>query len=783
MRPLGAGAGRLATPAIAAPRLALLVVGALVVGGAAGIPQLRFGDDLAALLRAPFAAAAPTAPGFADPADDALLMVEADFEQPERWRAFERLVHRLEVALGADRVSSILDVRAMARAAGPARDADALFGADGVGAAVMPTLTPAALAAHPLNAPPLLTGALDAALVRIAPAPSASRLASAREIRSAVAAATAELPADARTTLTGLPLLRLELVTTLARQQPWLLGVGLAIGFGLGVVLLGRWRDAVVVAVMPIVSILALYGVFAHAGVVVTPLVNNLPLLLLALAFTTSLHLVYATRIDLAARGHAFAALRGTMARVMPAVVLSMLTTALAFSTLVTAGSAALARFGALGAAAVCSLVLVAALVHPAVVWTALRLGWRPRPSDAAKGRRAHRIEAAGLAAARRFHARRRMLAAAAVAATVPAFLGFLAASPAFSFREDVRAGSTAAAAFTAVEQTFGVGAAVLLSLPVALDRSSRDPAALASLRAAHEAATAAFPRATVLSPWTLVDWLNTTGRAVTAERLDAVLAAAPASRRGVVLAADATTPALMLALATADTDAVAAAAGRLETTVGDALDAALAGRSTGFAVAAARGGPDLVADVARGLALAAVAASLLVAVAFRSVRVFAIALVPNVLPVLLVGATLVALDRPLRLASAMALTIALGIAVDGTVHLLNRFAPLAARRPPRAALARSLRELGPVLVISTAVLALGLVPALASWSLGVAVFAAVAIATLGFALIADLVVLPPLLALGAPRRHGPSSRRSAGPTRAANALSPLRDGGETPRW
>lgn len=765
MRPLGAGAGQLATPAIAAPRLALLVLGALVVGGLTGLAHLRFGDDLAGLFRAPFDTAAERAAGVLDPAEDALLMVAADLDDPDRWHAFERLVRRLEASLGADRVTSILDLRAIVRAAGPARDVEAWFESDGSAAArLTATLSPEALAAHPLNTPPLLTDALDAALVRIAPDPDASPLASARAIRAAVDVAGARLPAELEVTLTGLPLLRLELVTTLARQQPRLLGAGLAIGFGLGVVLLGRWPDAVVVAAMPIVSILTLYGVLGHAGVVVTPLVNNLPLLLLALAFTTSLHLVYASRIDLAARGHAFTALRVTMARVMPAVVLSMLTTALAFLALLTAGSAALARFGLLGAAAVGSLVLVAALVHPAVVWLALRLGWRPRPPDPTKAGCAPRIEAAGLAAARRLHAHRRPLAVAAVAAMLAALVGFLDARPAFSFREDVRPGSAVATASAEVRRTFDVGAAVLLPLPFALEGAAGDPARLARARAAHEAAARAFPKAAVLSPWTLVDWLNTTGRAVTAERLDAVLAAAPAAFGGRKPGRDGPAPALLLVLPTADGEAVAAAATQLETAVGEALRAPLAGAATGLAVVAARRGPEVVAAVARGLALAAVAAAAVVALAFRSVRLAAIALVPNLLPVLLVGATLVVLDRPLRLASAMALTIALGVAVDGTVHLLNRFAPLAQRRRPRAALARSLRELGPVLVISTAVLAFGLVPALASWSLGVAVFAAVAIATLGFALIADLVVLPPLLVLGAPPPpappHGPSSRR-----------------------
>lgn len=749
MRAIRFGGGRWAAAGVRAPRLAGLVVLAAIALGLTGAPQLRFADDLRDLFHAPLAAA--TAPAAAEPADAALLLIEGDLARPELWRAFTRVVRDLEATLGAAAVTSILDVPAMVQAAGPASD---LFADQ---APTPAPLTAQALARHPLNTPALLTPALDAALIRLAPDPTLAPLDAARRLDDAVAAATAGLPPDLDYALTGLPILRLELVTSLARQQPWLLGGGLAVGFALGVVLLGRVSDAVVVAAMPVLVIVTLYGVLGHSGLGLTPLLNNLPLLLLALAFTTSLHLVYASRGDLHARGYAVAHLAATMRRVMPAVVLSALTTALAFLTLLATGSKALAGFGLVGAAAVMGLVPAAVIVHPAVVALALRLGWRPVPARREAGRVARSIEAGCLALARGLDARRRGVALAALVATVAAGLAFAQTRPAFSFLDDVRADAPVARSLARVGARFDAGAAIVLPLPLHLEAA--DPAALTPLRAAHEAAVAAFPGAAVLSPWTLIDWLNATGRAVTAERLDAISAAAPPALGGLLLAGDGT-PALLLTLPSTESAAVAAAADRLEAAVGDRLDADLAGAAQGFAVDAARLGSALVAAVARGLAAAAVGAALLLALACRSARVAPIALVPNLLPVLLVGATLTCAGQPLRLASAMALTIALGIAVDGTAHLLNRYAPLAARRRPRAALAHTLRELGPVLVMSTAVLGLGLVPALWSWSAGVALFAGCAIATLVFALIADLVVLPALLALDHARHQGSASRR-----------------------
>ena len=752
MRGIRFGERGWATAGVAAPRLAALAVVAAIVVGLSGAPKLRFADDTPGLVRAPLADVAAAA--FADPAEEALLLVEGEFAQASTWRAFTDLVARLEAELGRDAVASILDLRALVRAAGPPDGDAALF--EGEARAPPPRLDPAALARHPLNAPPLLTPALDAALVRLVPDPALAPIAGAREVRAAVERATAELPQGLEASLTGPAILRLELVTSLARQQPRLLGAGLAIGLALGVVLLGRLADALVVAVMPVVVILTLYGVLGHAGIAVTPLVNNLPLLLLALAFTTSLHLVHASRADLHAAGGNLAALRGTMAGLMPAVVLSALTTALAFLTLLAAGSDALARFGLLGAAAVTALIPAAIVVHPAVVALALRLGWRPSPRGASPAARA--LEAGSLALARRLDAARYAVALAALTATLVAGLAFAQARPAFSLTEDVRADTPVAASFARVRERFDAGAMVRLPLPLRLDLEAFDPARLTPLRAAHEAAVAAFPAAPVVSPWTLVDWLADTGRAVTPAGLAAVLDAAPPPWRRLLLAEDGT-PALLLALASTESAAIAAAAARLETAVGRRLAGVTAGDAAGLAVTAARRGPEIVAAVARGLAAAAVGAALLLALAFRSAVAGGLALVVNLLPVLLVGAVLAVLGEPLRLASAMALTIALGIAVDGTAHLLNRFAPLRRRRGPRAALAATLRALGPVLVTSTAVLCLGLLPALASWSAGVALFAAFAIATLVFALVADLVVLPALLVLGRTRRH----RRASG--------------------
>jgi hypothetical protein len=752
LRSVGFGVERLGLVAVARPRALLAVVVAVAGWAAMGAFELRFVDDPIALFRSDTAAYrsyAALRAGFADPALDAMVVLEGDFARPAHWRALGEFDRELRGALGAARVASILDVVRLERAAGPSLG-DELFGDASRAERAPPTATPAALARHPLNTPPLLAADLATAVIRLDLPDGVAPLAAARSLRAEVAPLLAALPADMRATLTGLPVVRLHVVERIGRQQPWLLGAGLAVGFGLGALLLGRLADAVVVAVVPVFTILALYGTLGHLGLGMTVALNNLPLLILALAFTTSLHLVHAARADLHAAGWRPEALRATMLGVGPAVFLSVVTTALAFCAFVTAGSAELTRFGLIGAATVLSVFVIASLVQPPVIWAALALGWRPLPTARAGDRRGRLWAAAALGLARTVDRRRRAIAVAAGAVAVLAAVGCARVAPALGYADAAPAYDPAVRALTTAAAELGLGAAIQLPLPV--DLQLEDAATLTALRAAHGRAAEALPEARILSPWTLVAWLAESGRAVTPARLDALLAAAPAPRRRLVVAADGETPAVLAVLPGRDPARLVAAASALEAAVGDALGADLAGRAAGAGVLAAKRGPEVVRAVGYGLAAAAVAAAVLVAVAFRSARLVPVSLLPNVLPVLVVGAALGAAGAPLRLAGAMALTVALGIAVDGTVHLLNRYR----RRPPRrrAALLRSLRELVPVLVITTLVLVLGLAPALLSWSPAVATFAGFAIVTLALALVADLVVLPALLrAVGPPPR------------------------------
>ena len=94
----------------------------------------------------------------------------------------------------------------------------------------------------------------------------------------------------------------------------------------------------------------------------------------------------------------------------------------------------------------------------------------------------------------------------------------------------------------------------------------------------------------------------------------------------------------------------------------------------TGSAVVSAAGFNTLAEELVRGLLVALLVIVVIIGVLFRSWKMALVSLLPNVLPLLLVLAWYGASGRHLDLFPAVLLTIAVGIAVDDTIHLLTRY-------------------------------------------------------------------------------------------------------------
>ncbi len=766
MRSIGFGFERLGLIALSRPKTMLGLVIGVTLLAVYGAFQLKFSDDLVSVFRTPtpvYQTYNAFLEQFTDGSDAALLLVDGDLADEAHWLALERLTKEIGALEPVSDVVSVFSLTALDTAAGPPAeelDYEALLDEDWSepAATVIETAPsegpPAAdvLVTHPLNEGRLLTKDFKTALVIITLAEGDDVIRQAYALKTGLDDLLDGLPDGMTGTLSGLPVVRAEIIRHIFEEQPLLLGLGVLVGFSLGVVLLGVLVDGVVAAATPIICMLWLYGALGLFGIPMTVLLNDLPLLVLALAFAANMHLIYSVRRDLYASGYKFKAIRHTITHIGPACALSTLTTMVAFLSFYFSGSEAIIEFGVIGALFLLGGFAAAMTVHPVTIWVALKFGWRPRPAMRGKGRAAKVLEIVSVDAAKWLDCRRLPITLGAIVVAGLAGWAHFQVGPGYSTLEDIPRASDTYEVMQRLDEDFGGAYTIHLPLPLRFDGAAADTEEALKLRDVHRAVEDALPGHYVYSPWTVVDWFGQTDRPVNRPRLEGLAESTPRGWQGLLLSEDGTIPALIVTAKDGESTALSDKAALVEAVAGRVLETDLSGQATGIVVLAARASKDIIRRLSVGLLIAAVGTAVLVGIAFRSLRIGVITVLPNILPVLAVGATLFLLGLPLQIASALAMTVALGIAVDDTVHVINSYRIQRQIRSPRAALCRTMREVGPVLVITSLVLMLGLGPAFMSWSPGIATFATFAIFTIGIALVVDLVALPALLALGVRR-------------------------------
>ena len=155
-----------------------------------------------------------------------------------------------------------------------------------------------------------------------------------------------------------------------------------------------------------------------------------------------------------------------------------------------------------------------------------------------------------------------------------------------------------------------------------------------------------------------------------------------------------------------------------------------------------------IVTDLTASLGSAALIIFAVLAVAYRSLRLGLIAIIPNVLPLLASAAYMVFTKQPLEVVSVCCFTICLGIAVDDTIHFMSRYLEESRNGGSHAAIIeRSFREVGTGMMMTTIVLVAGFSSVLTSDTRDHRIFATLGVITLVTALLCDMFLLPAMLA------------------------------------
>jgi hypothetical protein len=154
-----------------------------------------------------------------------------------------------------------------------------------------------------------------------------------------------------------------------------------------------------------------------------------------------------------------------------------------------------------------------------------------------------------------------------------------------------------------------------------------------------------------------------------------------------------------------------------------------------------------IVTDLVLSLGSAAIVIFAVLAIAYRSLRIGLISVVPNLMPLVAAASWMAVTGQPLEIVSVCCFTICLGIAVDDTIHFLSRYQE--ERRHPQSideAIERAFQGVGTGMVMTTAVLVAGFASVTFSETRDYRVFGSLGAITLLTALICDLFMLPGLL-------------------------------------
>ena len=165
----------------------------------------------------------------------------------------------------------------------------------------------------------------------------------------------------------------------------------------------------------------------------------------------------------------------------------------------------------------------------------------------------------------------------------------------------------------------------------------------------------------------------------------------------------------------------------------------------TGLSAIAARNSASMIGKLNRGLTAEFVFVAAFIGLAFRSFPVTLMSILPGIFPVVFCGAILWLTGEGLQFASVVALTVSFGLGLSATIHFLNRLRLESGPGiDPALAVERATVLVGPAVILTSAVLACGLVVTVFSDLPSLRLFGWLSALAMIAALVADLLILRP---------------------------------------
>jgi hypothetical protein len=548
--------------------------------------------------------------------------------------------------------------------------------------------------------------------------------------------------------VTGLPAIYADTLVSARRETLSFTCLAAVVSTLIAVLLFRRPSAVLISAAGPIVGVTWTIGAMGLMGEKLNGINAVVPALLLVVGFTDAVHLLVDIRCSLASGHTRTKAAWRAVRHLGPACALASLTTAIAFASLALADTEVVRRFGTV---CCCGAVLTfIAVITMVPLLTTTRLGDGVLQTSIKDSATLDSPRLARLAVVLLTHFR--WISMAAIVVTMVLLRSALQLRPEFLLTEGIPDGCETNIAMAQCDEAFGGAhlAYVVVQWPQTL--SLRSPRVMEVTSAVHEVlddeplATGSFSLLNVLQ--------SLPGSGPALQRRVGALRRAPPEWRRRLVRPDRQRLVVGTHVPNVGSTEIQLALSRVTRDLAElhAKHPDFKFWLTGTSVVASSNVHGLVGDLARSLGLAAALVFAVVALAFRSLRLGLVSVIPNAFPLLLTASLLVWTGNALRVASVVSFSLCLGLAVDDTIHLLVRFNR--ERRhgsDMRLAIVRSVSSVGIAVVTTTMILGAGFAAMMLSYMPVVREFAWFSLLAILSALIGDLLLLPPLLYWCAP--------------------------------
>ncbi|WP_439405185.1 efflux RND transporter permease subunit [Bradyrhizobium sp. DASA03076] len=547
--------------------------------------------------------------------------------------------------------------------------------------------------------------------------------------------------------LSGVPVMQLEIRNAVERDGLTYNILGILAGCIIAIIFFRKISFMVVAAFPPMIAILIALGALGWANFNLNMFLNVMTPLIMVISFSDSMQLTFAARDRLIAGQDKFTAFRNAVLVVGPACVLTHGTAGISFIALQFSDSDLIRKFGEAGlAATIIALITVLSLVPVFGV-----LFVRNEKIFAVKFQSAD----AGVQALRNFcyWIAVRMVGRpglfSLIALLFVGSLGVIYANlqPRYRLADQVPDKRQAVAASNRLDAKLTGANPVNVLITFPKGESLYSPETLQTIADVHATVEKAAGVGNVWSLETLRRWLAEKAGSSDVATLKEYVGVIPEHlvRRFI----DAEQDAVVVAGRVPDKDS-----SQLLPIV-DKLDSELdvvrkkhpgyEVAVTGLAAIAARNSAGMIEKLNRGLTVEFALVAIFIGLAFRSWVVMLACILPGIFPVVMSGTVLWAMGEGLQFASVVALTVSFGLGLSATIHFLNRLR-LESKPGVGSALAveRATVLVGPALILTTVVLACGLVVTVFSDLPSLRLFGWLSAFSMVAALVADLFILRP---------------------------------------